>query len=100
MVCVLNLWFLQVADGSADTKLKGKAACTKFRRISTNGEYSVVHCEPLTGRTHQVKYSLLGNSNQTWVLLCLLFQVVDFLFCIYFICFLALHFCFSVPDLV
>lgn len=49
---------VEVADGSPDTKLKGKAACTKFRRISTNGEYSIVQCEPLTGRTHQIRVHL------------------------------------------
>lgn len=34
---------------------KGKAACTKFTRISSNGIYSIVLCEPVTGRTHQVR---------------------------------------------
>lgn len=49
---------VEVADGSPDTKVKGKAACTKFRRISTNGQYSIVQCEPLTGRTHQIRVHL------------------------------------------
>ncbi|RYQ94141.1 hypothetical protein Ahy_B08g089025 isoform A [Arachis hypogaea] len=33
---------------------KGKAASTKFTRISSNGAQSIVLCEPITGRTHQV----------------------------------------------
>ncbi|KAF9605220.1 hypothetical protein IFM89_014333 [Coptis chinensis] len=37
-----------------DIHPKGKSACTKFTRISTNGTYSIVLCEPVTGRTHQV----------------------------------------------
>jgi hypothetical protein len=34
---------------------KGKVASTKFTRISSNGTHSIVLCEPVTGRTHQVK---------------------------------------------
>lgn len=37
---------------------KGKAACTKFTRISTNGRQSIVLCEPITGRTHQIRVHL------------------------------------------
>lgn len=37
---------------------KGKTACTKFTRISTNGTHSVVLCEPITGRTHQIRVHL------------------------------------------
>ncbi|XP_073122161.1 RNA pseudouridine synthase 7 isoform X2 [Henckelia pumila] len=37
---------------------KGKAACTKFTRISTNGIQSIVSCEPITGRTHQIRVHL------------------------------------------
>ncbi|KAF7834067.1 RNA pseudouridine synthase 7 [Senna tora] len=37
---------------------KGKAACTKFTRISSNGTYSIVLCEPITGRTHQIRVHL------------------------------------------
>ncbi|GAV74707.1 PseudoU_synth_2 domain-containing protein [Cephalotus follicularis] len=36
----------------------GKAACTKFTRIDTNGTYSIVLCEPITGRTHQIRVHL------------------------------------------
>ncbi|CAM8914798.1 unnamed protein product [Rhodiola kirilowii] len=38
--------------------LKGKTACTKFTRISTNGNQSIVLCEPVTGRTHQIRVHL------------------------------------------
>ncbi|GFP91613.1 rna pseudouridine synthase 7 [Phtheirospermum japonicum] len=45
---------VQVENGSnGNNALKGKAACTKFTRISTNGAQSIVLCEPITGRTHQ-----------------------------------------------
>ncbi|XP_057479576.1 RNA pseudouridine synthase 7 isoform X4 [Actinidia eriantha] len=44
--------------GIGGTKLKGKAACTKFTRISTNGTHSLVLCEPVTGRTHQIRVHL------------------------------------------
>lgn len=50
-----HLLFMQVRDTSSDTPAKGKAACTKFTRISTNGTHSIVLCEPITGRTHQVR---------------------------------------------
>lgn len=49
---------VDVGDGSANVKLKGKAASTTFRRIDTNGDYSIVHCEPFTGRTHQIRVHL------------------------------------------
>ncbi|PIA41956.1 hypothetical protein AQUCO_02100063v1 [Aquilegia coerulea] len=41
-----------------DRLSKGKSACTKFTRISTNGTYSIVLCEPITGRTHQIRVHL------------------------------------------
>ncbi|KAK3406486.1 hypothetical protein EUGRSUZ_K02689, partial [Eucalyptus grandis] len=46
-------------DPTCDTALlKGKAACTKFTRISTDGTHSIVLCEPVTGRTHQTRVHL------------------------------------------
>lgn len=48
------LVYMQVGNSCSDTPIKGKAACTKFTRISTNGIHSLVLCEPVTGRTHQV----------------------------------------------
>ncbi|XP_058226454.1 RNA pseudouridine synthase 7 [Rhododendron vialii] len=44
--------------GNACTTLKGKAATTKFTRIGTNGIHSIVLCEPITGRTHQIRVHL------------------------------------------
>ncbi|XP_031277327.1 RNA pseudouridine synthase 7 isoform X2 [Pistacia vera] len=48
----------EVGDSCGDTPLKGKAACTKFTRISTNGTHSIVLCKPITGRTHQIRVHL------------------------------------------
>ncbi|XP_010249119.1 PREDICTED: RNA pseudouridine synthase 7 isoform X2 [Nelumbo nucifera] len=49
---------VEVGDCHGSTPLKGKAACTKFTRISTNGTHSIVLCEPITGRTHQIRVHL------------------------------------------
>lgn len=45
-------------NGPGDRPPKGKSACTKFTRISTNGTYSIVSCEPITGRSHQIRVHL------------------------------------------
>uniref|UniRef100_A0A7N0TG37 RNA pseudouridine synthase 7 n=1 Tax=Kalanchoe fedtschenkoi TaxID=63787 RepID=A0A7N0TG37_KALFE len=45
-------------DKYSNTPLKGKTACTKFTRISTDGNQSIVLCEPVTGRTHQIRVHL------------------------------------------
>ncbi|EPS72957.1 hypothetical protein M569_01799, partial [Genlisea aurea] len=37
---------------------KGKPAFTKFTRIDTDGAHSIVLCEPITGRTHQIRVHL------------------------------------------
>ncbi|RVX17964.1 RNA pseudouridine synthase 7 [Vitis vinifera] len=54
--------FVQALVGNCcgNTPLKGKSACTKFTRISTNGTHSIVLCEPITGRTHQLV--IMNNS--------------------------------------
>ncbi|KAL6494961.1 hypothetical protein OROGR_030880 [Orobanche gracilis] len=50
---------VEVENGSnGNNTLKGKAACTRFTRISTNGAQSIVSCEPITGRTHQIRVHL------------------------------------------
>ncbi|XP_043707017.1 RNA pseudouridine synthase 7-like [Telopea speciosissima] len=49
---------VEEGDSYGETALKGKVACTKFTRISTNGTHSIVLCEPITGRTHQIRVHL------------------------------------------
>ncbi|RZC59457.1 hypothetical protein C5167_006759 [Papaver somniferum] len=48
----------QRSTAEVDTNSVGKAACTKFTRVSTNGTHSIVLCEPVTGRTHQIRVHL------------------------------------------
>ncbi|KAF7684635.1 Bifunctional protein RIB2 [Astathelohania contejeani] len=36
----------------------GKASLTIFQRISYNGNYSIVECHPMTGRSHQIRVHL------------------------------------------
>lgn len=43
------------SQAAPEKDAKGKEACTKFQRVSTDGVYSVVRCMPQTGRTHQVR---------------------------------------------
>jgi tRNA pseudouridine synthase 9 len=40
-------------------EMDGKACTTAFRRLSFNGNTSVVECKPTTGRTHQIRVHLL-----------------------------------------
>lgn len=47
----LNIYLLLKVRDS----VKGKTASTKFTQISSNGTHSIVLCEPITGRTHQVR---------------------------------------------
>ncbi|XP_055961187.1 RNA pseudouridine synthase 7 isoform X2 [Mercurialis annua] len=48
----------EISNSGGDSPAKGKAACTKFTRISTNGTHSIVLCKPITGRTHQIRVHL------------------------------------------
>lgn len=49
---------VEVEGHNGNAPLKGKVACTKFTRISTDGNHSIVSCEPITGRTHQIRVHL------------------------------------------
>eukprot|EP00002_Diphylleia_rotans_P015993 TRINITY_DN3102_c0_g1_i7.p1 TRINITY_DN3102_c0_g1~~TRINITY_DN3102_c0_g1_i7.p1 ORF type:complete len:450 (-),score=92.40 TRINITY_DN3102_c0_g1_i7:137-1486(-) len=44
--------------GINEVNSDGKSAVTIFRRLSTTGKTSVVLCQPLTGRTHQIRVHL------------------------------------------
>ncbi|XP_024973023.1 RNA pseudouridine synthase 7 [Cynara cardunculus var. scolymus] len=50
-------------DEKGNATSNGKAACTKFTRISTNGKYSIVSCHPITGRTHQIRVHLQSTGH-------------------------------------
>nr|XP_043636562.1 RNA pseudouridine synthase 7-like [Erigeron canadensis] len=50
-------------DEKAKSTLNGKAACTKFTRICTNGKFSIVSCHPITGRTHQIRVHLQSTGH-------------------------------------
>jgi RluA family pseudouridine synthase len=38
----------------------GKESCTEFSLIGTNSQYSVIECNPQTGRTHQIRVHLVA----------------------------------------
>ena len=42
----------------AGERVKVKPAKTEFRRLFTDGTTSIVHCVPITGRTHQIRVHL------------------------------------------
>ncbi|CAH9061589.1 unnamed protein product [Cuscuta epithymum] len=43
---------------SGNDLVNGKSASTKFMRICTDGKHSIVLCQPITGRTHQIRVHL------------------------------------------
>ncbi len=54
-----------------ESDAKYKDACTRFQRLSTDGNYSLVRCMPQTGRTHQVRCWQKGQD-----IICILFQKI------------------------
>lgn len=40
---------------------EGKNILTYFKALETNGDYSFIECKLITGRTHQIRYSLREN---------------------------------------
>lgn len=49
---------VELCDKLTGKASKGKVACTRFVRISTDGFHSIVLCKPVTGRTHQIRVHL------------------------------------------
>ncbi|KAG4305163.1 hypothetical protein PORY_001333 [Pneumocystis oryctolagi] len=63
VVCVEPLLTVSPKLGLNRVHPNGKFSKSIFRRLSYDGENSIVHCQPLTGRTHQLRVHLqwLGN---------------------------------------
>nr|WP_072537444.1 RluA family pseudouridine synthase [Anaerococcus mediterraneensis] len=55
----------KISKNESKNKIKknkyGKNILTHFRPIQTNGKYSFVECKLITGRTHQIRFSLKDN---------------------------------------
>lgn len=41
---------------------KGSRIITHFRSLETNGKYTLLECELITGKTHQIRFSLAKNN--------------------------------------
>lgn len=55
----------KISKNESKNKIKknkyGKNILTHFRPIQTNGKYSFIECKLITGRTHQIRFSLKDN---------------------------------------
>ena len=45
-------------DNIRDCHIEGQMATTRLRRTAFNGSESIVECQPITGRTHQIRVHL------------------------------------------